>query len=439
MADMDLALVVGAKGDKGDQGPRGPQGIQGPTGPQGPAGAGVIENSVTGYDVSISDALADSQFLSFDIAGAASQTYYNGVQLLNVSTLTPGTSGNATVTFDGTYYTLVNPDSVVRYPCISLRSTIPAGARYCIYAIGGTSGVGVYIRSSGTDVLYIEDVGSRQSDAANVSVNLDEICFGIPAGVRTTIKVIVAKGSSISTWEPYTGGIPSPNENYPQEIKVATSPVVQVHGTYSGTSQTFSTTAISLPSSHAYAVALSNGVADMVKVSDRGKVTVQAKVCRYTSADARQYELRANGVDFQVQLGPYAVSAVSGSYGALFNIAIPGDIYQTSAVSGAIFSGAFLRMTRPSSVTDLASAKTYLASLNLVAYVELPSDRYASYTTSKVSDLTMPRTPSSDYTPFYIKTYDGVLNTQLSNTTRYFVEGGREVSSILDRLVALES
>lgn len=432
MADLDLALVVGAKGDKGDQGPRGPQGIQGPTGPQGPAGSGIIENSVTGYSLSISDALADAQFLSFHMAGAAVQTHYDGVQLLNVP-LASSSSGNATASFDGTkYFTLTNSDSVTRYPCISLNSVIPAGARYCIYIIGGSSGVGVYIRSNGTDVLYIEDIGSKKSDAANVSVAMDEICFGIPAGIRTTLQVIVALGSSINKWEPYTGGVPAPNEKYPQEIKVATSPTLEVYSMDGSSRKTHSTTAVPLPSGHAYAAILPNGTSDIINVSDRGKVTVRANVEKYTSADASNYELKANGVDFQVQIGPYAANS------ALFNLAVEGNIDQTSAVSHAIYSGAFLRMTRPSSVTDLASAKTYLASLGLVAYVEIP-DHYTTYASSKNSDLTMPRTPAEEYTSIYVSTYDSSTKTQLSNTIGYLVEGGREISSILDRLVALES
>lgn len=45
-----------------------------------------------------------------------------------------------------------------------------------------------------------------------------------------TIKPMIEKGSKVTSYEPYTGGIPSPSLDYPQEIKRVVNPVVKVCG-----------------------------------------------------------------------------------------------------------------------------------------------------------------------------------------------------------------
>lgn len=43
-----------------------------------------------------------------------------------------------------------------------------------------------------------------------------------------TIKPMIEKGSKVTSYEPYTGGIPSPSPDYPQEIKSVVNPTVKV-------------------------------------------------------------------------------------------------------------------------------------------------------------------------------------------------------------------
>lgn len=45
-----------------------------------------------------------------------------------------------------------------------------------------------------------------------------------------TIKPMIEKGSKVTSYEPYTGGIPSPSPDYPQEIKSVVNPTVKVCG-----------------------------------------------------------------------------------------------------------------------------------------------------------------------------------------------------------------
>lgn len=45
-----------------------------------------------------------------------------------------------------------------------------------------------------------------------------------------TIKPMIEKGSKATSYEPYTGGQPSPSQDYPQEIKSVVNPIVKVYG-----------------------------------------------------------------------------------------------------------------------------------------------------------------------------------------------------------------
>lgn len=72
----------------------------------------------------------------------------------------------------------------------------------------------------------------------NKSVTLEnaevsKVCFLIEEGKTygiSNILVQLEKGSVVTSYEPYTGGIPSPNPDYPQEIKSVVNPVVKICG-----------------------------------------------------------------------------------------------------------------------------------------------------------------------------------------------------------------
>ena len=72
----------------------------------------------------------------------------------------------------------------------------------------------------------------------NKSTTLDnaeasKICFSVIEGKTyniSNILVQIEKGTKATAYEPYTGGIPSPNPDYPQKIKSVVNPVVKVRG-----------------------------------------------------------------------------------------------------------------------------------------------------------------------------------------------------------------
>ena len=65
------------------------------------------------------------------------------------------------------------------------------------------------------------------------NVEIAKICFVITKGETynmTDVKIQLELGSEATAYEPYTGGIPSPNPDYPQEIKSVVNPTVEVCG-----------------------------------------------------------------------------------------------------------------------------------------------------------------------------------------------------------------
>lgn len=65
------------------------------------------------------------------------------------------------------------------------------------------------------------------------NVEASKVCFTITEGETydiSNILIQIEKGSVATSCEPYTGGIPSPNPSYPQEIKSVVNPTVKVCG-----------------------------------------------------------------------------------------------------------------------------------------------------------------------------------------------------------------
>ena len=88
---------------------------------------------------------------------------------------------------------------------------------------------------------------SDQVKGTTIEGNIISMTFNIPAGTRSTVwfrpngaysaenknackfsNIQLEKGSEATSFEPYTGGIPSPNPEYPQEIKSVVNPVVAI-------------------------------------------------------------------------------------------------------------------------------------------------------------------------------------------------------------------
>ena len=89
---------------------------------------------------------------------------------------------------------------------------------------GGTSNGGcLEYKANKADFTFTETVEKGKSGNFIIRISPS-------ATVNTTVYFQIEKGSVAHDYEPYTGGIPSPSQEYPQEIKSVVNPMVRVFG-----------------------------------------------------------------------------------------------------------------------------------------------------------------------------------------------------------------
>lgn len=89
---------------------------------------------------------------------------------------------------------------------------------------GGVSNGGcLEYKSNKTDFTFTETV--KKGKSGNFAIRISP-----SATVNATVYFQIEKGSEAHGFEPYVGGIPSPNPDYPQEIKSVVNPTVKVCG-----------------------------------------------------------------------------------------------------------------------------------------------------------------------------------------------------------------
>lgn len=81
------------------------------------------------------------------------------------------------------------------------------------------------------EVPNVDCYNGIQMDGLNRSYTLDTTGYKYLAVNATNLEDIqIEIGTEATAYEPYTGGIPSPNQDYPQEIRSVVNPVVKIHG-----------------------------------------------------------------------------------------------------------------------------------------------------------------------------------------------------------------
>lgn len=144
------------------------------------------------------------------IAGDTTQQTYTGKNLLNVSS----------------NYTISSIYSVIPI-------ALPSGATYTLQVDNvSTDGSGdcyVTVRSNGSTVRDVYLSNSNKVFTFSLTNNADEMyiyadrSYAQSQGKTTTFtNLMVSKSPSVTTYEPYVGGIPAPNPDYPQEVQTVT-------------------------------------------------------------------------------------------------------------------------------------------------------------------------------------------------------------------------
>lgn len=234
----DTDTGVSAKGIKGDPGPQGPPGEIPEDYPQIRKDVSRLkEDTAKLKDGKISKFYASSQgdtnlpdsddgrIVDFKLYGKSEQKQYSGKNLLDLRSGSGGTGQGVTYTPNGdSSYT---------------RKGTATGENGNVWFLGNYENTTtLFTLKAGTYTVKDCSVFSGHTNRSNTFTIAED--FPV-TGVRNSIQIVgvsyndviyprILAGSTDTGWEPYVGGIPSPNPEYPQEIKSVVNPTIKVCG-----------------------------------------------------------------------------------------------------------------------------------------------------------------------------------------------------------------
>lgn len=182
--------------------------------------------------------LADSdngKIMDMMVYGKSSQNKTTGKNLLKIKDTTKTVRGVTVTSKDG-IITVNGTATETGWTYINIDTQILTDGTYIVN----------YEAKNNDSKLLLADTQGKKVIEQNVATTLsnaeiDKVCFVITKGETynmTNVKVQLELGSSATSYEPYTGGIPSPNPDYPQEIKSVVNPTVKVSNEDGTESQT---------------------------------------------------------------------------------------------------------------------------------------------------------------------------------------------------------
>ena len=174
----------------------------------------------------------DGKIMDMMLYGKSEQKQYSGKNLFKATLQTTTLNGiTCTANSDGTY--ILNGTCTVSTPLAKI-GIFDHILNEPLYLTGVPSGCGSYLalaRYDGDNIL----VTDGQNAKINAGIHTKHIEFWITEG--TTLNNVIFKPmittdltATYDDFEPYTGGIPSPNPDYPQEIKSVVNPTVKIIG-----------------------------------------------------------------------------------------------------------------------------------------------------------------------------------------------------------------
>lgn len=179
----------------------------------------------------------DGRIMDLKLYGKSEQKQYSGKNLFPPVAYSGNVSNLQIDAADGAVHLKGTPNDQVNSAIIGAWSassptifTLPAGT----YTL---SGFGEWLATPRLNLVYVEN-GELISLSGNKTATFDKetnfiavfVYANANAALDITFKPMIEKGSTATDYEPYVGGIPSPNPEYPQEIKSVVKPVVKVMG-----------------------------------------------------------------------------------------------------------------------------------------------------------------------------------------------------------------
>lgn len=178
----------------------------------------------------------DGKIQDLMIYGKSEQKQYTGKNLLNYEKWkTVGvTHGTAVYENNGVTITATVNDAYTASSNEGAKILVTVGKTYILsWESEQDEGSRVIIFPNDTTENAVEVRGEKQAKyTATAGIDYITFRFGVlPQGKTISFKnIMFEEGSERTDYEPYTGGKPSPNPEYPQEIKAVVNPVIKTHG-----------------------------------------------------------------------------------------------------------------------------------------------------------------------------------------------------------------
>lgn len=165
----------------------------------------------------------NGKIMDMMLYGKSEQFTATGKNLLKIKDGTQTTRG-VTVTAKDGVFALKGTATETGWAILDIDSFVLDGM--CILSSNISTGVRIKVANkSFTSVL-------EQGESATLeNAEVSKVCFIVTEGKTydiSNILVQIEKGSVATSYEPYTGGQPSPSPDYPQEIKSVVNPTVKV-------------------------------------------------------------------------------------------------------------------------------------------------------------------------------------------------------------------
>nr|DAH60668.1 MAG TPA: hypothetical protein [Caudoviricetes sp.] len=205
----------------------------------------------------------------FNIYGRSEQKRYSGKNLLKIRDNVQTKRGVTVIAKDGV---------------VALKGTA-TGTGWVTFNVDSFVLDGVYTLSSNITTMQVrvasksyKEVMKQNKPATLENEEVSKVVFTVEEGKTYDISDIliqIEKGSKTTSYEPYTGGIPSPSPDYPQQIKSVVNPTVKLSNEDGTQSET-----VTLP----YTL-------NAIPVSSGGNVTIDGKqyIADYVDVERGKY------------------------------------------------------------------------------------------------------------------------------------------------------
>lgn len=179
---------------------------------------------IEGNAITLTDS-SDDYIRGLNLYGKSTQFTTTGIQLFNAYAEKNESFANATIENNGAKITVTGAYYV------SWPITLKAGVEYYVdFTVSGNTEYRA-VRFEYPD----KEITNTITNPATFTPLYDTVSVYLYAGLGTEGTVVyenvqISEGSSALPWEAYTGGMASPNPDYPQEIESLENPVVNIYG-----------------------------------------------------------------------------------------------------------------------------------------------------------------------------------------------------------------